>query len=60
MTRFGALFAPWVLSSDGIAYDPRHDRLVVTGKQWPTVFELKVIQTHSWNFALSVKASSDC
>jgi len=30
----------------GIAgiYDPRHDRLFVTGKQWPTVFELKVIQ----------------
>jgi hypothetical protein len=33
-----------VLSLNGIAYDPRHDRLFVTGKQWPTVFELKVIQ----------------
>jgi glutamine cyclotransferase len=29
---------------NGIAYDPRHDRLFVTGKQWPTVFEIKVIQ----------------
>jgi uncharacterized protein YjiK len=56
MTRFGSLFAPWVLSLDGIAYDPRHDRLFVTRKQWPTVFELKVIQTHSWNVALSAKA----
>jgi hypothetical protein len=24
--------------------DPRRDRLFVTGKQWPSVFELKVIQ----------------
>jgi hypothetical protein len=29
---------------NGIAYDPKHDRLFVTGKQWPTVFEIKVIQ----------------
>jgi glutaminyl-peptide cyclotransferase len=28
---------------NGIAYDPQHDRLFVTGKQWPTVFEIKVI-----------------
>ena len=27
MTRFGALFAPWVLSLNGITYDTRHDRL---------------------------------
>ncbi|HXT23695.1 MAG TPA: glutaminyl-peptide cyclotransferase [Candidatus Eisenbacteria bacterium] len=33
-----------VLSLNGIAYDPRHDPLFVTGKQWPTVFGLKVIQ----------------
>jgi glutaminyl-peptide cyclotransferase len=29
---------------NGIAYDPQHDRLFVTGKQLPTVFEIKVIQ----------------
>ena len=29
---------------NGIAYDPQHDRLFVTGKQWPTIFEIKVIQ----------------
>ena len=29
---------------NGIAYDAQHDRLFVTGKQWPTVFEIKVIQ----------------
>jgi glutaminyl-peptide cyclotransferase len=29
---------------NGIAYDPQHDRLFVTGKQWPTVFEIKVIR----------------
>ena len=26
---------------NGIAYDPHHDRLFVTGKQWPTIFEIK-------------------
>ena len=28
---------------NGIAYDGEHDRLFVTGKQWPTVFEIKVV-----------------
>ena len=28
---------------NGIAYDAKHDRLFVTGKQWPKVFEIKVI-----------------
>ena len=28
---------------NGIAYDAQHDRLFVTGKHWPTVFEIKVI-----------------
>ena len=28
---------------NGIAYDAKKDRLFVTGKQWPTVFEIKVI-----------------
>lgn len=27
---------------NGIAYDAEHDRLFVTGKQWPLVFEIKV------------------
>ena len=27
---------------NGIAYDAQHDRLFVTGKQWPAVFEIKV------------------
>lgn len=27
---------------NGIAYDAQHDRLFVTGKQWPTVFEIKI------------------
>ncbi|MGA8029667.1 MAG: glutaminyl-peptide cyclotransferase [Bryobacteraceae bacterium] len=29
---------------NGIAYDPQHDRLFVTGKQWPFVFEIKVVR----------------
>lgn len=29
---------------NGIAYDPQHDRLFVTGKRWPAVFEIEVIQ----------------
>jgi len=28
---------------NGIAYDAPHDRLFVTGKQWPTIFEIKLI-----------------
>jgi glutaminyl-peptide cyclotransferase len=28
---------------NGIAYDAQHDRLFVTGKQWPTVFEIKLV-----------------
>jgi glutamine cyclotransferase len=28
---------------NGIAYDAQHDRIFVTGKQWPTVFEIKVL-----------------
>ena len=31
---------------NGIAYDPQHDRIFVTGKRWPTVFEIKVVQHH--------------
>jgi glutamine cyclotransferase len=27
---------------NGIAYDPQHDCLFVTGKQWPTVFQIKL------------------
>ena len=27
---------------NGIAYDPEHDRLFVTGKRWPTLFELRL------------------
>ena len=28
---------------NGIAYDAAHDRLFVTGKQWPAVFEIKLV-----------------
>jgi glutaminyl-peptide cyclotransferase len=28
---------------NGIAYDATHDRLFVTGKQWPAVFQIKVV-----------------
>ena len=28
---------------NGIAYDAEHDRLFVTGKEWPTIFEIKVV-----------------
>jgi glutamine cyclotransferase len=31
---------------NGIAYDAEHDRLFVTGKQWPAVFEIKVVSRH--------------
>jgi glutaminyl-peptide cyclotransferase len=40
------------LSSDqavlkGIAYDPGHDRLFVTGKLWPRIFEIAVLPDHA-------------
>jgi glutaminyl-peptide cyclotransferase len=28
---------------NGIAYDKQHDRLFVTGKQWPAIFEIKIV-----------------
>jgi glutaminyl-peptide cyclotransferase len=28
--------------ANGIAYDAAHDRLFVTGKYWPTLFEIKI------------------
>ncbi len=30
---------------NGIAYDAAHDRIFVTGKQWPTLFEIKINPT---------------
>ena len=32
---------------NGIAYDAQHDRIFVTGKQWPSVFEIKVVPSAS-------------
>jgi len=32
---------------NGIAYDEKHDRLFVTGKQWPTVFEIRIVNKPS-------------
>jgi glutamine cyclotransferase len=40
---------------NGIAYDAAHDRLFVTGKQWPTVFEIKVIDRPRAPAATSIK-----
>lgn len=32
---------------NGIAYDPTHDRLFVTGKRWPKLFEIRLIQKYA-------------
>jgi glutamine cyclotransferase len=29
---------------NGIAYDAKHDRLFVTGKRWPKLFEIKLVK----------------
>jgi len=29
---------------NGIAYDPQHDRLFVTGKRWPLIFEIEIVR----------------
>jgi hypothetical protein len=31
----------WIVR-DGTAYDTKHDRLFVTGKNWPKLFEIRV------------------
>jgi glutamine cyclotransferase len=31
---------------NGIAYDAEHDRLFVTGKEWPSVFEIRLTAKH--------------
>ena len=31
---------------NGIAYDSQGDRLFVTGKLWPKLFEIKVVPLH--------------
>ncbi len=31
---------------NGIAYDSQHDRLFVTGKEWPTIFQIKLVPPH--------------
>ncbi len=31
---------------NGIAYDKQHDRMYVTGKLWPKLFEIKVVPAH--------------
>jgi glutaminyl-peptide cyclotransferase len=36
---------------NGIAYDAQHDRIFVTGKQWPTIFEIKIVTPASENIA---------
>ena len=36
---------------NGIAYDARHDRIFVTGKQWPKIFEIKTVNPASENIA---------
>jgi glutaminyl-peptide cyclotransferase len=29
---------------NGIAYDAEHDRLFVTGKNWPKLFEIRLVR----------------
>jgi glutaminyl-peptide cyclotransferase len=43
--RVGGDFATDVLN--GIAYDAQHDRLFVTGKRWPKLFEIKLVKKAS-------------
>jgi len=45
----GGLLAPGEISAadevlNGIAYDPRRERLFVTGKNWPRLFEIRVVR----------------
>ena len=42
LSRRNAMFKPDAVLN-GIAYDPRGDRLFVTGKLWPNLYEIKVV-----------------
>jgi len=42
LSRRNAVFNPDAVLN-GIAYDPRGDRLFVTGKLWPNLYEIKVV-----------------
>jgi len=42
VSRRNAAFNPDAVLN-GIAYDPRGDRLFVTGKLWPNLYEIKVV-----------------
>jgi len=39
----GADRTPYAEVLNGIAYDAQHDRLFVTGKRWPKLFEIKLV-----------------
>ncbi len=52
---------------NGIAYDVLGDRLFVTGKLWPKLFEIKVVPVHGkkrrnryFNFAYQETFAPDC
>jgi len=34
-------FHPYALEMNGIAYDPKNDKIYVTGKAWPKIYEIK-------------------
>jgi glutaminyl-peptide cyclotransferase len=42
---------------NGIAYDAAHDRLFVTGKRWPLIYEIKLTQQQSDNAPPSAPAA---
>jgi glutaminyl-peptide cyclotransferase len=44
---------------NGIAYDSQHDRLFVTGKEWPTIFEIKIVpRPHQQSHSIQQKPAS--
>lgn len=43
---------------NGIAYDSAHDRLFVTGKLWPKIFEIKLVQKGASSHAESSHAAA--
>ena len=40
----GGILKRWVDVLNGIAYDPSEDRLFVTGKLWPSLFEIELVE----------------
>ena len=44
---------------NGVAYDAEHDRLFVTGKDWPHLYEVRLIPPERWPVEQRLRGRTD-